>query len=600
MTSQPEQRKLQIWRINVLAAAMILIFLVLIGRLWYIQIALGDRLLVQSEENRTKHIRVRAPRGTVVDRDGKILAASRSQFVVMANREKIEENKPAMHTLCAILEIKPRELESIFKKRASSPGAPVRVANDVSLQKVARIGETRMRLPGVSVELDHIRRYPGGPAIAHVIGHLREIDQDQLEAAREDGLDYKPGDYVGKVGIEREYEEDLHGRAGKKKVEVNAFGRVVQDLGEEDPERGKTLELAIDYDLQQAADFALGDQVGAFVALDPRNGEVLALVSKPQYDPNIFVKRIDPADWKAIIDNKDHPLHNRCIQSNYPPGSTFKPMMAISGLEHNVCGPNTTVSCPGAYYLGRKRFGCWKVHHTVNFTGAIAQSCDVWFYTLARKLGIDRMAATAREFGIGSKSGIDMPGEISGNMPDREWKMKARNEKWYPGDSLNTVIGQGAVLTTPLQMAVSAMAVANKGTVYKPHVVKSITDDMTDEKRVLEPEVVRKVKADDKHFELVRNAMLVTVESGTGRVVKMDDIKVAGKTGTAQANGPAHGWFICFAPYDNPTIAMACIVEHGLHGSTSAAPVCKAVLDVFFGKKTAAEIKEQHAKSQGD
>lgn len=607
LNPQTEYRRLQLSRINQFAGISIALFFLLIARLWYLQIVRGEELLNQSESNRIKLLRARAPRGTILDRKGRVLATSRPQFVVMAIPDELEKDNGAMQLLCSTLGTSPAEIKSMIAKGHPRPGSPVRVKIDVPLSVVARLGELRMRLPGVSVELDQIRSYPDGAAVAHLMGYLGEISENELEEARAAGKDYRPGDYVGKAGLEKHYEDILRGTDGGKEIEVNAAQRVVRILGEKPSVPGKTLKLGIDRDLQIAAFRAMGDRQGAVVAVDPRNGAVLAMVSRPSYDPNIFVKRVKPQDWNAIIQHRGHPLQNRCVYNVYPPGSTFKPVVALAGLEHGECSVNTTVTCPGYYRLGR-RFGCWRRHGGgVNFMRAVAESCDVWFYHLGRRLEIDRIADMARQFGLGYATGIDLPRESRredgtlGTIPDREWKKKRFGQPWWPGETLNASIGQGYILTSPLQMAVMCGAVAMNGAVYTPHLVTEITNPSGRRGTEVKPHLARRVDANAANFRLVQEAMHRTVTHGTGGVCNIPGISVGGKTGSAEnPNGPAHGWFICFAPVEKPQIAVACIIEHGRHGATAAAPVCRAILDVFFGRKKPQEVNSGQARVRGD
>ncbi|MGQ9455223.1 MAG: penicillin-binding protein 2 [Armatimonadota bacterium] len=605
MLTQHELRKLQIVRIRLSAVIIGVLFFILIARLWYLQIVLGEELLMRSEANRIKLIHMRAPRGTILDRKGRVLATSRPQFVVLAIPSRLKEDPEALKTLCGIIGISPGEFDSIVARRGAHPGAPVRVMIDAPMEVVVRVSELRMKLPGVSVELDQIRNYPDGQLVAHIVGHLGEISKEELEAARKAGKNYRPGDCIGKDGLEAEYEDVLRGVDGGRKVEVNAFGYVVRILGEKPSIPGKTLRLTIDRDLQIAAKRALGSQVGAAVALDPRNGEVLAMVSSPAYDPNIFVKRVRASDWERIIKNRNKPMQNRCVHNVYPPGSTFKPVVAIAGLRYGLCTASTSVTCPGYLMFGRK-FRCWRAHGHVNFVKAVAESCDVWFYRLGHRLGIDRIAKVAREFGLGSATGIDLPGEGRrggrvGTVPDTRWKQERFNKRWWPGETLNCAIGQGYVQASPLQMALVSAAVATSGKVYRPFLVKEILrPDGTVVKRA-KPELRHVVYAPEGAFELVGKGMRAAVTSGTGRIADIPGIAVAGKTGSAEdPPRPAHGWFICYAPADNPRIAVAAIVEHGRHGATSAAPVCRAILDVFFDRKKPYEIGSTTARVSGD
>jgi len=611
MHVQLEDRKLQRARINQLAYFVILAFLVLLGRLWYLQIVLGKDLRTASESNAYKLLRTRAPRGTVLDRKGRILARSRPQFVVLAMPDKLRDNKQALDTLCDILQMTPSEIDAIVeyetKHQQARPGSPVRIKTDVSMQTVARIGENRMLLPGVSVELDQLRNYPDGPAVAHIMGHLGKISESELDAAHAENKEYQPWDYVGKSGLERQYEDELRGTDGGKKIMVDVSGRMVRILGEKPSVPGKAIKLSIDRDLQVAAFRAMGSQTGAVVALDPRTGAVLAMVSKPSYDPNVFVKKVSEADWNKINLDKGRPQQNRAVYNIYPPGSTFKPLMAIAGLVYKACDLNTTVSCPGVYTLGRGRFRCWKVHGGgVNFNRAIAESCDVWFYRLAMKLGIDRMAKVARQFGIGTATGIDLPRESRyednhvGTMPDTQWKRRRFHEKWYPGETPSCGIGQGYVAVTPLQMAVAIGGVAVNGQIHRPYLVDSILDTKGKSAKRTKPELRRQVEATPEQFKMVQAAMRQAVTAGTGRSCDLGDIAVCAKTGSAENRGAAHGWFVCFAPMEKPTIAIACVVEHGKHGATTAGPVCRAILDVYFGKKKPDQIGSGSANVRGD
>ena len=611
MHVQYEDRILQRSRINQLAYLVVAVFIILLGRLYYLQIVHGEDLLRASDSNAVKLLRTRAPRGTILDRKGRQLATSRPQFVVLAMPDVLSENKEALSTLCEILKITPEEIDAIaeenLKRRLARPGSPVRIKVDVPLEIVARIGENRMRLPGVSVELDQLRSYPDGPAVAHIMGHLGEISQTELEEAEREGKDYRLGDYVGKRGLEKQYEEQLRGKDGGKKIMVDVTGRMVRLIGEQPSVPGKALKLTIDRDLQVAAYRAMGKQVGAAVAVNPQTGAVLAMVSSPSYDPNVFVKKLKRADWDKINLDKGRPQQNRAVYNVYPPGSTFKPMVAIAGLVHNKCNLNTTVSCPGSFRLGRT-FRCWRVHGGgVNFNRAMAESCDVWFYNLGLRLGVDKMAEVIRQFGISQATGIDLPGESRykdghvGTMPDTAWKRRVYRERWYPGETPSVSIGQGYVQVSPLQLAVAIAGVADNGLIHQPYLLDEVVGVNGRTIRRTKPVVRRQVKASAEHFEMVRTAMRQCVTAGTGGVCNIPDLTVCGKTGSAEdPPRPAHGWFVAFAPKEKPEIAIACIVEHGRHGATTAAPVCRAILDVYFGKKKPEEIASSTAHVRGD
>jgi penicillin-binding protein 2 len=593
----------------------IALFAILLARLWYLQIAIGDQLLADSEMNRKRLIRVRAPRGLILDRKGRVLATSRPQFVVLAIPEVLNEHPQALATLCSILKITEKDLKSIISKERAAALAPVRVAIDVPLDVVAKLQERKPILPGVSVEMDQLRSYPDGPLAAHILGYIGEVNKKELERFEQAGITkYQPGDYVGKAGIEKQYEQLLHGQDGGQEIEVDAQIRTRRILGNKAPIPGATLTLTIDRDLQIAAERLLEGRAGAAVAVNPQTGEVLAMVSKPDFDPNIFVKKVRIEDWNKIIQNKANPLQNRAIANIYPPGSTFKAVTATAALQNKVCTTNTGMYCSGVGLYHRR---CWKRHGGVNFTTAISQSCDVFFYEMGRRLGIGRLAKMARAFGLGTITNIDLPEEIrrsgdtrKGTVPDEEWKRTHfRNpalRKWQPGETVICAIGQGFVQASPLQMALVCSAVSTSGKIYLPHVLKEArtSDASSTIIKSFQPKLVRQVPASPEVFKAVQYGMRQTVigPGGTGRVVNLEGITVAGKTGSAEdpPRKKPHGWFICFAPVENPQIAIAVICEQGGHGSTSAAPAARALLDVYFGKKKASEIKASIVHVSGD
>jgi len=597
-------------RMKTLAAVCVLLFVVLLARLWYLQIALGGSLFAESEMNRTRLVRVRAPRGLIRDRKGFVLATSRPQFVVLATPETIEKDPAGLQTLSSILGMTTEELRKVMTHDRTAELAPVRVAIDVPLDVVAKLMERRAVLPGVSVELDQLRSYPDGQLAAHVLGYIGEVSPKELEAFRKAGVGYKPGDYVGKSGIEKQYEALLHGVDGGQRLEVDAWGRTRRVLGNQEPKAGSTLTVTIDRDLQIAAERSMEGKTGAAVALNPQTGEILAMVSKPDFDPNIFVKKVRREDWTNILSNTARPMQNRAVANKYPPGSTFKQVTATAALEYKVATPNTGFYCPGAYRLGRT-FHCWKRHGHVNFTTAISQSCDVFFYEMGRRVGINNLAKMARGFGLGQATMIDLPDERrrpgdlrKGTVPDEEWKWQRYHEKWYPGETLPCAIGQGYVETTPLQMALVAAAISMSGRMYRPHVLLEVRDPEGKVVERIKPQPERKVPASAETFKAVQWGMRQTVvgPGGTGRVVDIDGVTVAAKTGSAEM-GPGrrpHAWFVCYARVEKPEIAIAVIAEHGGHGATAAAPVARAILDVYYGKKKASDIQPGVARVQGD
>ncbi|MBI2844195.1 MAG: penicillin-binding protein 2 [Armatimonadetes bacterium] len=607
MTTQ-EERMLQRSRMKMLAILCIALFFILVARLWYLQIALGSSLLAESEINRTRLVRTRAPRGLILDRKGRVLATSRPQFVVLAVPEKLQEDPEALATLCNTLDLTGEELQAIISRERAAEFAPVRVAIDVPLDVVAKLMERRPILPGVSVELDQLRSYPDGPLAAHILGYIGEVNREQLEALREQGYNYRPGDYVGKSGIEKQYETLLHGKDGGQVLEVDARGRTRRILGNQPPVPGSTLTLTINKDLQIAANRMMEGKTGAAAAVNPQTGEVLAMVSKPDFDPNIFVKRVKASDWKKITGNKANPLQNRAVANKYPPGSTFKPVTATAALEYKVATPSTNLSCSGVGLFGKR---CWRRHGHVTFTTAISQSCNVFFYEMGRRMGVNKLAKMARGYGLSYATGIDLPEEVSGpdqkrkgTIPDEQWKWERYHDKWYPGETPSVAIGQGYVQVTPLQMALVSAAVSTSGKMYRPQMVREIRDPRGKVIQRFERDFTRQVPASQETFDAVRYGMRQTVigPGGTGRAVNLEGVAVAGKTGSAEdpPRHRPHAWFICYAPIDNPEIAIAVISEQGGHGSTGAAPVARAILDVYFGKKKPSEIKPAVVRVTGD
>ena len=593
MLNTENQINIQKSRILISGLIALCLGLIIIARLWFLQVVEASELAKAATNNRIKIIKTNAPRGTILDRNENPIAQSKKYFLVSVIPEKLSSTPDGKENFCHIMGLTIEEYDSIIKHSRARKGSPIRIAVDVPLETLVKLGESRMFIDGVTIENDYVRYYPLGKDMAHITGYLREITSEQLQKSREtDGI-YKMGDYVGVSGLEKYYENELKGIDGGQKIEVNAGGKVVRVLATEEGVPGKTVKLSIDKNVQNAALTALNGKTGAVVALNPQTGEIYSLISNPSYDPNLFVRGLKLSDWKAIAENKAHPLLNRATNSLYPPGSIFKPIIAAATLENQVANTRTTLYCRGYYTLGNYRKKCWATHGHTDFYKAISQSCDVWFYDISLKLGIENIAKTAREFGIGKATGIDLPEENSkdgnfGIIPDPAWLKKRTGTSWRKGDTLNVSIGQGDVLVSPLQMAMACGAIANKGTLYKPYLLSEIQDVKTG--KIIsktKPTVLSKISVEDKYFDEIITAMEQTVSSGTGKTCKIDGIRVGGKTGSAQASGGvAHGWFIAFAPVENPTIAVCAIIERGESGAGSAAPICKAVIETFLKGKT--------------
>ncbi len=567
---------------RILSWGISLFFLGLGLRLWYLQIFQGEKLYQLSEINRIRQIVTRAPRGEILDRNGKPLAQSRKSLALGIMPDWEKDNPNLLEHLAPILKTSPSELRKRIKENQTLPYDPVILEEDISPSLLAQIEEQKVYLGGTVLIPSHIRYYPDGKVAAHLLGYVGQIDAEELKQLRK--LGYRMGDLVGKTGIEKEYNHLLKGRDGGQQVEVDALGRIRRRLSLQPPIAGKTLILTIDLRLQKAAWEALKGRRGALVAIDPRNGEVLALVSSPSYDLNAFSPKITKELWQKLNTDPSRPLLNRAVLATYPPGSTFKTVTAASGLKHKVITPRSTAYCPGGMPIGGRFKRCWAVHRRVDFYKAIALSCDVFFYRVGLSLNPTAFAKDARSFGLGVPTGIDLPSEKKGLIPDPAWKQRRWRQPWYGGDKANMAIGQGYVLTSPLQMALECSVVANWGKVWKPHLLLRVTDTQGRLIHRVKPTLIRRATVSPQILEEVRKGMRLAVTAGTARVVDLPNIPTAAKTGSAQnPHGRTHGWLICFAPYDHPRIAIACIVEQGGHGSTSAGPVVRKVLETFFG-----------------
>ncbi|MGO8672041.1 MAG: penicillin-binding protein 2 [Capsulimonadaceae bacterium] len=573
-------------------AVIAVLFAVLIGRLWFLQIVHGDEYRAQADSNEVRSIRTRAPRGTIVDIRGRLLAGNRARFAVYATPD-ITKNGDEVARLAALLEADPDDIRDSIESAQQDPYDPIRLALDVPMEVVTRIEEERVFLPGVSTAPEPVRWYPQGKVAAQLLGTVGRISSGEYLDRK--GLGYFSDDFLGKSGVESSYEPYLRGKPGSTRVQIDARGRLVRRLGTVDAAAGDTVVLSIDSRLQAAGEkvFAQNRFIGAAVAMDPQSGAVLAMVSAPSYNPGALAGGIKPAVWKPLNTSPEHPLINRAVDAMYPPGSTFKPIVAAAGLETGSITTHSSAYCPGAYYLGKSRFGCWERHGEVDFYEAMAKSCDVFFYIAGQKIGPDRMATYATSFGLAQRTGIDLPHEDIGTIPSPDWKERhyarygGEYGQWFGGDTLHMAIGQGDVLVTPLQMARVAATIANGGDVLKPYVVDRVIDPAGQMVLQNARTVLNHVPVSPDNIDAVRTAMRQTVTDGTGKIVDLSGLAVAAKTGSAQVHGDprTHGWFICFAPYDHPTIAIAAVVEHGGHGGDTAGLVARAMLQYYFHLK---------------
>jgi len=574
----PEERDRARRRSRVVQAAVTLLFTILLGRLWYLQIARGEALRRASEMNRLRRERQMAPRGEIRDRAGRLLAGTRPKFVLSVDPLQFKPIRPEGRLLAECLNMPYEELKSRCK-----PVGPkyqrVRVAIDIPWDALARIEEHKAWLPGVSVDLEELRYYPQAKLGAHLLGYIGPISERELQ---ENPEVYAPSSRVGMTGLERSYEKDLRGCDGGLILEVDATGRRTRLLRKDAPQRGADLVLTIDSAVQEAAERGLAGKVGSAVAIDPSNGEVLALASRPAYDPNLFAQGIGVKAWRSILHDKNLPLMNRAIQSAYPPGSTFKLISALAGLKAGKTTPGSSAYCTGATFLGKRRFRCWKRHGYVTFYTALSESCDIFFYNLGRSVGVQAISDMAKAFGLGSPTGIDLINERSGTVPSVEWKRRyvKPDPVWHPGETYNLSIGQGYLETSTLQMASVTGAVAAHGRVYRPHLVRAVIHN--GKQTLAPPKLSRTVNLPAQYFDHVIRGLELTVTSGTGRAAALPGIRIGGKTGSAETTGAAHAWFVSVAPLDDPKIAVAVMVEHGAHGATAAAPIARDMMAAYF------------------
>jgi penicillin-binding protein 2 len=590
-------------RLKVYTAVVCLLFAILFGRLWYLQVVQGTKFWALSEENRIRLIRVKAPRGIISDTDGFVLVRNRPSFNVFIIPEDVQELDKTIQRLGRLLPVSQEQILDKLDKSRRPKFEPVLIARDVNLQTVAYLEEHKIELPGVIVEVEP-RRYNIYDSVAsHVVGYLGEITGKQLKAGNV-CPDCRQGDLIGQYGIEKSFNLFLNGKPGGKQVEVNAHGREIGTISRKNPMPGNNIDLTLNLHIQLIAEDALGDKPGAIVAINPQNGHILAMVSRPAFNPNLFAGGISVKNWQALINNPNHPLQNKTIQSHYAPGSTFKIPVGAALLQNGIVTPQSRLHCAGSVHLANTVKRCWKAggHGYVNIKQALEQSCNVFYYRAGLELGIDELSRYATSFGFGERSGIALPNEEPGLIPTREWKREYVGDRWYPSETMDAAIGQGFVSVTPLQLANMVAAVANGGTLYKPLLIKRITKPNGDLVQEYEPTPIRNIPVDDQYLQIIREGlwMVVNGDRGTARGSKLKDFEFAGKTGTAQVVGMKHaagdeedmpfklrdhGWFVCFAPADKPEIAMAILVEHGLGGSKSAAPIAKKIFERLYQRQ---------------
>jgi penicillin-binding protein 2 len=599
-------------RLAIAAGLVLCVFLLLAGRFFYLQVIRHGELNTLAEANRISIVPVVPNRGIIVDRNGVLLAHNYSAYTLEVEPDRIANLESLIDELATVVEITARDrrrFKRLLEESKSIGSLPVRTR--LSDEEIARFAAVRYRFPGVEINARLFRQYPQGEVVSHVVGHIGRINQREVEQLQADGLtaNYRGTDYIGKTGLEQNYERTLHGTTGVEEVEVDSGGRPVRTLSRTPPVSGNNLMLNLDARLQEVAYRAFGGRRGALVAIDPATGGVLAFVSKPGFDPNLFVDGIDSLHWNELNNSPDKPLVNRALAGTYPPGSTFKPYMALAALTYGKRTPQQTINDPGYFMFGGHQFRDSRPggHGIVDMYKSIVKSSDTYYYMVANDLGIDAIARFMAQFGFGSRTGIDISGEAAGVLPSQEWKMRRFNEKWFAGETISIGIGQGYNAYTPLQLAQAIATLASDGVAYRPHIVNYIEDFRTRERTPIESRRLRALELKRDHLAIVQQALVGVNKEGTAARSFMGAAYVsAGKTGTAQVIGVKqgekyvesqvqeqlrdHSLFIAYAPAENPRIALAVIVENAGFGARAAAPLARKVLDYYLlGKLPATE-----------
>jgi penicillin-binding protein 2 len=590
----------------------------LVMRMWYLQVIEGDELRQRSENNSVRLRKIKPMRGLIMDKDRRVLVDNQPSFDIVFIPNRTKDIRTVIDKIKELY----TERSLTFPALSALPGrvkpfVPVLLERNISMEKLAVVETHALELPGVATEVTPVRQYLNGEMTAQIIGFTGEVSREELDRSAAGKL--SPGDIIGKFGIEKFLDSHLRGKSGAEQIEVNVAGKAVRSLGRIPAAPGDNVVLTIDSALQEAAWSALGNRAGAVAVLDPRNGAVLALVSSPSFDPNLFNGGISFDDWERLSNDPGHPMENRSISGQYPPGSTYKIVVAAAALEEGLITPETTFYCNGTFDLGDRVFRCWqaKGHGNVNLHRAIVESCDVYFYNLGKLLGVDRIAAYAQAFGLGAPLGIDLPREKGGLIPTKQWKLSRFRQSWQMGETISLAIGQGYNLVTPLQLANAYAALANGGTLYRPRLVKQLESSDGHVVKVFQPEKQGVLPVRPENIEIINRALwgAVNEKGGTGYILKRKEQDVCGKTGTAQVIGLPqdekarkakrvsaafrdHALFVCYAPYGNPEIVVAVILENAGHGGATAAPVARKVIETYFARKKMTQTQPP-AQAQG-
>ena len=591
-------------KIRIFAILVVVSFLCLWMRIWYLQILKWQYLTGLSENNRVRMVTLPASRGMIKDRNGETLVSIRPAFNLYLTTEDAWNLDSSLDKLAQRISL---DREKLKKKIAQTKSfKEVLIKGDIPREEVAFVEENNMSLPGIRIRAEPLRNYVFNSLASHTLGYLGEISKASLERLKDPA--YRQGDFVGKNGLENIYESLLRGKKGYKEVEVDVSGRELKTLRKLPPESGNNLILTLDVKIQEELEKLMTETAeqnmnGSVVVMKVQTGEIIAITSKPSFDPNKFAAGISTRNWRDLLTDEWHPLQNRSIHGQYPPGSTYKIVTAIAGLGEGVIKPDTSIFCPGHFKLGRGRYRCWKKsgHGFMNLHDALVQSCDVYFYTIGHRLGIDTIAKYAKRFGLGRSTRLGLSREKKGLVPTTQWKLLNKKEPWQLGETISASIGQGFNLVTPIQQVIMMAAVANRGILLKPYLVKRIEGPEGQLRQEFFPEIIGQIGVDPDHLEQVRMALrdVVNGARGTGKKSRLKNIIVSGKTGTAQVvrmksneeleKGEAipvkyrdHAWFVAFAPYEKPVLAVAIIVEHGGHGGATAGPIAGKIFKKYF------------------
>ena len=613
-------------RIGVAGAAILVAFALLFVRFAYLQVVQHDYYRTKAEDNRISVVPIAPNRGLILDRNGVVLARNYSAYTLEIMPAKVGDLERTIAELGEVVDIQSKDRSRFRKLLAETRNAeslPIRTR--LTDEEVARFTANRYRFPGVEIRARLFRQYPYGDAASHVIGYIGRINAKDQERLEEAGVaaNYRGTDFIGKSGVEGSYQNELHGTTGFEQVEIDSGGRGIRTLSRTPAQPGNNITLTIDIKLQEIAEQAFGERRGAMVAIEPDTGSVLAFVSRPGFDPNLFVDGIDPQSWAELNNSPDRPLNNRAIAGVYPPGSTFKPFMALAALESGKRNPRSTISDPGFFEFGGRRFRDSKPggHGSVDLYKSIVVSSDTYYYQLANDMGIDAIAAFMKRFGLGQKTGIDLDGEAVGVLPSPEWKQRRfsrpEQKKWYAGETISIGIGQGYNAYTPIQLAQAMATLAANGVMYRPRLVSHVDNLRSGERRYIEPQLVRNLGLKPEHIEFVKNAMAGVNKEGTGaRSFAGAQYTSGGKTGTAQVIGMKqnekydekkiaerhrdHSLFVVFAPIENPKIALMAIVENGGFGARAAAPIARTVLDYWLLGKVPEAPRKPAAEDEAE